>query len=238
MITKQLINGGTVWQIIGPGFYATYKANQSTGQPYLTRLGYVQNVQFPASQTEGVIISDVATLLQMTGIDISSTPERELEIFIRSLYVLGMEFDTTPDVFTLHEEMDGLGKLSVLPLPGTVNFYSSIAVFDFMAMTGAILYPFNRLVSGNIQSRPTVQNAPAGDKAVLWQVIEKVGIQGFLVNLLSEYGITEEEFTERLLIWKPDQQDRASFVYSYAIPHLRTKGWRILSSSEIVALIG
>lgn len=241
MITATVILGGTVWEISGgPGFYATLTQNQSTGQLYLTRCQYVQAAQFPASPTEMVIVSDQQTMLTYSGIDVVDEPKRELEAFIRSLYVLGTEFDTNPNTFELHEEMELLGKIQKYPndQTGLINFYQSIAVFDFMAMTGAILYPFNRLVTGDLTTRPTIQDAPQGDKGVMWGVLRTLGIWGFLVNLLADYGISESEFTEKLIEWLPDQSDRQSWVYSYVLQHLRTKGWRILSSSEVVNLIG
>lgn len=233
-ITKELLAGYGVWLVDGEGFYASYKADAITGVPYLTRLKYIDGTtQFPADPQEAVIISDVATIQAYTGIDITSTPERECELFIRSLYVIGISLDSVGSVFDLHDEMEVNGKLSQYP-PG-INFYNSIAVFDFMAMTGAILYPFNRLAPGAI--RPLVSQAEKGDNTIMLNVIRKLGIWGYIANILSEYGMSIAEFSDILAEWKPLQQDRQAYVYGYLNGFLRTRGYKLLSESEIAQMI-
>ena len=234
MITKQLIQGNTIWEITGPGFYATVK-NDADGLPYLTRCNYVNSAQFPVDQAELVLISDVTTLLTYTGYDITATPERECEMFIRMLYVIGIQLDDLGTVFDLQTPLEVAGMLAKTPAEGT-NFYNSIEVFDFMAMTGAIEYPFNRLIPGEV--RPVVSSVPQLDRTLMLNVIRKLGIWGYALNILSEYGMSITEFAMILAEWKQTQQDRADYVNSYAVGFLRTKGYKLLSSSEKTEMIG
>lgn len=236
MITKQIVDVGgvDVWQITGPGFYATTQIN-ANGVRYLTRCAYVQNAAFPETPGESVWISDVATIAGTIGIDYTSTPERECELFIRMLYGIGVSLDNLATTFTLDADMQGGGVLQPVPQMG-MNFYNSLAVFDFMAMTGAVKYPYNRLSPGAI--RPVVSDVEIGDKALMFDVLRKLGIYGFAVNIFSEYGITLAELAAFLPEWLPTQGERATYVYGYAYNYLRTKGFPPLTQAEIDTLIG
>lgn len=234
MITKTLISGGTVWQITGPGFYATTQKDANNVR-FLTRLSYVPNAQFPYDANEEVWISDVATILGTIGIDYTSTPERECELFIRMLYGIGVNLDNLSTTFALETDMQSEGVLAPVPQMGT-NFYSSMSVFDFMAMTKAVAYPYNRLVVG--EPRPLVSDVENLDNGLMFNVIRKLGIWGYAVNIYSEYGITLQELADFLPEWLPTQGQRGAYVYGYVYNHLRTKGFPILTQTEIDTLIG
>jgi len=234
MISKAQIAGGAVWEITGPGFYATTKRDANNVR-FLTRLAYIQSVQFANDPDEEVWISDAATIQFVTGIDYTATPERECELFIRLLYGIGVNLDNLNSTFDLQGNMDSLGVLAPVPQLGT-NFYASISVFDFMSMTRAIAYPYNRLLPG--VPRPVISDVQTLDNALMFNVIRKLGIWGYAVNIYSEFGITIEELAALLLEWIPGQAQREEYVYGYVFNHLRVKGFGILKEEEIITLIG
>jgi hypothetical protein len=220
---------GGVHTITGPGFYARTAAG-ADGLPDVVDLRYISGSAFvPEVAGETLWISDVSTLSMFTGIAVDATTDaqRELELFIRVLYVLGCDLNGGGGDFNLHTEMLAGGRVTHML---SNNLYNRIEVFDFMAMTGAIEYPFNRLLPG--QPRPLVQDATVGDIEVMKGAIRKLGIFPYAVHIAGEYGIDFEEMTEILVEYMPTVGERQVFFSSYIVPILRQKGFRLLTAAD------
>ena len=209
-ITKT--TSGGVHTITGPGFYARTAAG-ADGLPDVVDLRYISGSAFvPEVAGETLWISDVSTLSMFTGIAVDATTDaqRELELFIRVLYVAGCDLNVTHVLSN--------------------NLYNRIEVFDFMAMTGAIQYPFNRLLPG--VPRPLVKDADVGDLEVMKGAIRKLGIFPYAVHIAGEYGISIQEMTNILVEYMPTVGERQVFFSSYIVPILRQKGFRLLTSAD------
>lgn len=233
MITTEQLSGGSVTRITGPGYYATV-APGVDGILGLTNLEYLAGSKFfLTNPSETLFISNEATLAQ-TGRD-ASDATRELELFIVWLYAIGVNLTDTTTTFNLDAQLFNAGKLGISPLQS--NPYRSINVFDFMVLTGAIEYPIAQLNLG--ERRPIVKEATQrNDKTVMFNVIRKLGIWGYCVDIFAEYGMTLEELAECLAEYLPDFAERKTYILSYVLPILRTKSFRILSDSELSTLYG
>lgn len=186
-----------------------------------------------------------------------ATHRTRFESFLMLLYGAGINLGGAT-VFTLESEMKAAGATvmrdqyrfldELIPNPASPaevmpSEYPARAL-DFMVLTGA-KKRYYRQPSGEITDlmslgatdiRPVIADVEDNDRALMFKVIEQLGIPGVLKYLYAQEGISFVELCENLKTFLPTQAQRFAYLPELTA-FLRQRRVPILSPEQINAFL-
>lgn len=159
------------------------------------------------------------------------------EAFLQTMYGAGASLTSKSIFHDLNADMIEAG---------VTDQYAGVEVVDFMAFTGAI-DRYQTLPDGTLvdclsitpgDPRPNLNGLISKeDFSLMYAIISHVGIQGIYPYLYASEGINFKQFCDRLRIWKPEKEERTTYIYTELIPLLRTLKAPVLTEAQVLSLV-
>lgn len=236
--------------IADSGFYGI--VNFATSSKEIVEVGYAPGITkytppyLVVVQPPDNLIYKYETQIQVTlggtiEVQVKVEPEEQIrtpfEAFLQTLYGYSASLTSESVYHDLNQDMID---------NGLTGQYARVQVVDFMAFTGAI-DRYQTLPDGTLvdclsieagEPRPNLNGLKFKDDfSLMNEVIRHIGIQGMYPYLYAREGIDFKEFCDQLRIWKPEKEERETYIYDTLIPLLRVEKSPVLTEAQVLSLV-